>query len=444
VLDPDGAGVGGARVTLLAEPASEVVAEADGSFVFERLPVRTYAVTAIAGELIAAPVVVRLAEDAGPVVVRLVRGAALAVQVVDARGAPVPGATVALVDASARTATTDEAGRARLAPLRAGPVGVAVSAAGYATTSTLAAPIAPGAIGTLTIALPPGYSISGRVIDAAGRLIAGAEVLVADGLGGAGTGGARLQTDVTGAFTMPGLGTGEHTLLVSDGEHAPATSPPIEIRDRSVAGVEIAMSAGAAIAGAVVTADHAPVASATIRLVGGGGPGTRTVYRELTSDAQGRFEVRGLPPMRLHAQAESNRATSDTVEVDLAGGAMARELTLLLDAGGQISGVVVDPAGHALAEVEVTAYREGAATVASTISSPARAISDGGGAFAFTGLRAGTYRLVATSELPGLRNADPRGASATTGASDVRIALVARDPAGGALPAPSPAPPARP
>lgn len=49
-------------------------------------------------DLIGGPLVIRLTGDSGPVVVRIARGAALAVHVMDDRGAAVPAATVALVD----------------------------------------------------------------------------------------------------------------------------------------------------------------------------------------------------------------------------------------------------------------------------------------------------------------------------------------------------------
>jgi hypothetical protein len=423
VVGHDGSGAGGAKVVLSTTPPTEIVAEADGSFAFERLASRTYAVTAIAGALIGGPVIVQLASASEPVVVRLAPGAALAVHVVDDRGKPVAPAIVALVDTTARTIATDDAGVAVIRPLRAGPVAILVSAAGYATTEAIAA-ASPG--GTeITIALHEGYPVSGRVIDERGEPIAGAEISVARASAGAGAGGARVETSATGGFTVAALAAGTHTLQARDDEHAPAASPPITVADRAITGVEITMTAGAVVAGVVVATDRSPVPSGTVRLVGRGS-GT-TVVRETSTDAQGRFEVRGLPRATMHAQAESGRATASARELDLAAHPILRDVELVLDATGAISGVVVDPDGTPMSEVQITAYPTTEDVSASGRAAPVASSSittDGTGGFALRGLRTGAYRLFVTGELFGLRNA-AQGVSAATGDDRVRIALVA-------------------
>ena len=426
VLGPDGSGVGGAEVRLSTIPPTEVVSEADGSFTFERLVSQTYAVTAIAGELIGGPVVARIAADSEPVVVRLAQGAALAVHVVNDRDEPVVAAAVTVVDTTDRTVRTDESGTAVVKPVRPASVAITVFAVGYATTSAITPISRAGTTGELTITLHAGYSASGRVLDERGQPIAGAEITSADGIAGAGTAGIRVETDDAGEFTVPAFAPGPHTLLASDGEHAPAESS-IAIADHSIAGVEITMTAGGVVAGHVVATDATSVSSATVRLVGSSRSG-RTVVRELTSDTHGGFEARGLPRTALHLQAEASRAASSILDIDLASVVAARDVRLVLDDIAEISGVVVDAKGHPLAEVQVTAFRnavENGATGRTALSAPSSATSDGSGAFSIRGLRVGAYQLFATSELPGLRNAGVQGTPATTGAKDVRIALVA-------------------
>jgi hypothetical protein len=219
-------------------------------------------------------------------------------------------------------------------------------------------------------------------------------------------------------------------LLASHGEHAPAESPPTAIIDRSVTGVEITMPAGAVVAGIVSATGAAPIGSATVRLVGRDRTSERTVVRETTSDERGRFEVRGLPRIALQAQAESDRGTSAVLEVDLTRAFSAVEVALVLDADEWISGAVVDGKGVAMSEVQVTAFRDStsAADGRTGFVAPTTTTTDGAGSFSIRGLRAGAYRLFATTGDPTLRNPGG-GVRAMTGAKDVRLALIPADPA---------------
>jgi hypothetical protein len=423
VIGMNGAGVAGAEVSLSGASPRTVRSAADGTFTFEDVDAGESVIRATAGDLTGGPVPVHAPGD--PVLIRLDLGAALVVHVVEGSGRPVADAEVGLVDDPSRLVRTDAAGLAALSGVPAGTVGVTVSGAGYAT-SEVTAGAAPGMKVELTVTLRQGYAVSGAVIDGAGRPVAGAQVGVRGGLGGIGIRGARAVTDAEGRFTVAALGAGTHTLVASDGEHAPTEAAPVTITDQPIAGVRITLKEGGVIDGQVTQADAAPVRAATVRVVGGG----PSPVRELRTDEQGRFSARGLPSGLVQLQAESDGATSDVMDVDLASTADRPEVRLVLDAAGSIAGVVVDSQGHPVAGAQVTAYPDAAddASRPSGISRAAPATTDRGGAFQIRGLHPGNYRLFATGA-PGLRNPVDRGIAAAAGDSNVRIALVA----GGAL-----------
>lgn len=111
------------------------------------------------------------------------------------------------------------------------------------------------------------------------------------------------------------------------------------------------------IAGRVVDAStHRPVADAVVRL-----EPNRGLY--LTS-ADGRFEVRGVPPSRYRVSAAKGgakgsygqaRAQGDPVLLSLAAGQRVDDLEIPLWSRGVIAGTVLDEAGHPMPGVEVSA-----------------------------------------------------------------------------------------
>ncbi len=145
VLGPDGAAVGGAWIILLAdrEPESEFLgrtqADPDGSFEFEGLSARSYALSIHAqDDLVAARFLDQLWLESGSalqVEARLEPGAALEVQLVDADGKPLAGRPVRFTDAAGRVRQfapddrTDAGGRYRAAGLAPGRWSVEAGAA---------------------------------------------------------------------------------------------------------------------------------------------------------------------------------------------------------------------------------------------------------------------------------------------------------------------------
>ncbi|HEU4734927.1 MAG TPA: carboxypeptidase regulatory-like domain-containing protein [Kofleriaceae bacterium] len=430
VQGPDGRGVAGAEVWLDSVPARTVKADDDGSFSFEQLVGRTYALSARRGELLGGPVRYKLTEHSDPVVIRIGEAAAILVTVVDDAKHPVNDAEVKAGALGGRTVRTGEQGTAKLSPLHPGWMTVEAIASGYAPARAFTTVGSAGAVGELTITLHRGFAVSGRVLDEAGTPIARARVSAAEDLMGIARDpeSGAATTDDNGRFTIPALASGSHTLRAIDGEHAPARSPPVTISDKPVGNVEIVMKAGGVLAGTVVDATHKPVPFATVRVVGANQQIWQDTSRQTTTAQTGAFELRGLPRTKLSARAESDTAASKIAEADLSRTAKLSDLELVLDVAGTISGIVVDDTGAPVPEVGVNAFPDlfgGAQTEGLALAGLSSAVTGGAGEFVIRGLPDGAYRLWAARRSGGLDQWGQQGTSAKTGDKDVRITLAA-------------------
>jgi len=429
-VDPDGHGVGGAEVWLSSVPPRTAKTDDDGTFAFDKLVGRSYAISATRGELLGGPVRFKLTAHSDPVVIRLVAGAGIAVTVVDQAGHPIKEAEVKLGDREQqgpRPVKTGDGGTARLAPVHPGWLTIVASAPGYAPGSAFATAGAAGTTAQVTVRLRRGYPVSGHVRDEAGKPIAGARVTIDDGLwaGQIDTGGAT--TDAQGGFTIAALAAGAHALLAVDGEHAPARSPRIAVSDRPVDNVEIVMKAGGVVAGKVVDTSHQPVPFATVR-VAAADLRTQGAARQATTDQRGGFEVRGLPRVKLQARAESEAAASKIADADLSDRSERKDLELVLEIAGTIAGTVVDDNGAPVPEVAVNAFPDvlrGASQDGLALAGLSSAITGGDGAFTIRGLPDGSYRLWAARGASGRGMWGHQATAARTGDKGVRIVLSA-------------------
>jgi protocatechuate 3,4-dioxygenase beta subunit len=432
VVGPDGKGVGGAEVWLASVPPRSTKSEDDGTFTFDKLVGRTYQLTASSGELVGGPVSYKLTEKSDPVVVRLAEGAAVIVTVVDDAKQPIDGADVRLGDMSHRIVRTDAKGEATLKPVRPGWVAVQATAPGFAPHTGFATIGSAGATGKIAITLRKGFAVSGRVTDEAGKPIAKARITASGGAWGDFDEGYGDKADVTsddkGQFTLPALAAGPHTVSAVDGEHAPATSAPITIADRPIGDVAIVMKAGGLVTGKVLDAEGKPVPFATVRLAGTGQMMWQVASRQATSDKHGEFELRGLARAKLQARAESDTVASKLVDLDLTSVAAMRDVKLVLDVAGAISGVVVDDKGSPVTEVQVNAFPDimgGAPTEGLALAGMSSATTDGAGAFTIHGIPDGAYKLWAARSSAASGDWGQHGVTAKTGDKGVRITLAA-------------------
>ena len=447
VQGPDGAGVGGATVWLGSVPPRSTTSEADGTFSFDKLVGRTYALTASTSDLVGGPVSYKLTEKSDPVVIRIGEGATVLVTVTGDEGKPIAGATVKQGKES--SATTDDKGIATLKPVRPGWVGVVASADGYADDTGFTTVGSAGATGAIAIQLKKGFFVSGHVVDDRGKAIAKARVSAHEGMWDFGTDAMRDSsvTDDAGAFKIGPLAPGTHTVSAVDGEHAPGTSSPITISDRAVTGISIVMQPGAVVAGTVVDATKKPVAFATVRVAGKGGNAWEQTARQTTTDKDGAFELRGLARTKIQARAESETAASAISDVDLVAKASVTDLVLVLDVTGMIKGRVVDEKGGAVPEVQVNAFPDilgGGSTEGLALAGMSSSTTDGDGNFTVHGLPDGKYRLWAARSSTNMwQEWGQHGTSAKTGDVDVKIVLPAPGGLEGALVLGDKGPPAK-
>lgn len=437
VLDEDDHPVEGAKVHISTRPGRTAVTDADGSFSFDKLLGRSYSLRARAGDKVGGPITTKLDANAEPVVLRLRPGVAVTVQVSDTvTKKPISGAAVTLLDGSEEsdlTETTGADGKVVFRGVDDGWTSVMGSAPGYgrATANKLISKGDKGA--TIELALKTGAALSGRVVDDNGAGLAGARVWAADvsnAWENMGSERSAVTSGADGAFTIPAVSAGSYVLRAQNETHAPAVTAPISVTGEApTSGVQVVMKAAATLAGIVVGVDQKPVPYASVRLSSREWSNDM-VHRQAAADDQGRFEMRALPRTALKVRAESEDAASKAVDVDLATNPVKKDLTLVLDQSGTITGIVVDGAGEPIAEAEVNAYpdflAEGKTAEDFVLAQGAAATTDGGGRFALRGLEAGKFRLWASRSSGGETARGQReGVIASTGDKDVKLVLPA-------------------
>jgi hypothetical protein len=449
VIDASDHGVAGATVVLASNPPRTVLTEADGSFSFDGLLARPYTVLARATQGVAGPITARLTERSDPVVLRLKPAGKLTVTVVGVDGRPLGGATVELrgidVQRQVTRAGPSEAtdgrktmtGVAVFAPVAPGPYQIAAWADGMAHSFQRIQVGAGDAEARLK--LGAGAAVAGKVVDDRGAGIGGARVRY----GGASDWGQQasgaldgVMTAADGTFRFEALPAGSFRFTASHPERAAGSSSLVTLDGKTPhEGVVITLAVGAVVRGHVVDAQHRPVASARVRIAGASGDPRRAAAdppRQAYSDAQGAFEIKGLPRKALSAVALHETGSSQTVAVDATGGDVS-ELTLTIDVTGTISGTVVDPRGEPVEGAQVTAGPSfggrgpggpGGGFAELRLRGLPDALSDAAGKFTVTGLAPGEYRLTASTGRAGGRGRGFRdGVTASTGEANVRLVL---------------------
>jgi hypothetical protein len=185
------------------------------------------------------------------------------------------------------------------------PLAVGARAHGFAPAFATLEPLAPGETAApVTVALPRGLGVEGRVVDASNRPIADVAVHFGDDTRKP----VEDVTDPNGQFSITDLVPGPILLTASHSEFVDRTvevspgDPPSDI--------EIVLSRGARIDGTVVMGDQ-PVPDA---LVVAGALGRGGFQHSVVTDAAGRFALAGLPPgpaevfVDLPGDAESEEA----------------------------------------------------------------------------------------------------------------------------------------
>jgi hypothetical protein len=281
--------------------------------------------------------------------------------VLDADGAPIANAEVVLQTiGTSESVSTDASGHFALHQ-PAGSYRLAVTHPRYRRAEqpvTLPAK-------DLTIVLDSGGSISGKVVDGAGKPLASADVIAVPGIlddlmRELDHGSSKATTDADGAFEVTGLLAGRWVLAASGASLPSTPSEPVVLRPgEHREGVVITIDSKVDLSGVVVDEKRQPVPGARITwdpadekdalgavLIDAVQGRMDRVLRFFPSasytDADGKFEVRGLPlaDVKLDISAtgfgdvERKASRGDRVEVTLK------------RIGGRITGRVVDETGR--------------------------------------------------------------------------------------------------
>ena len=420
VLSTDGGGgVAGAELTFALHGAAWTVrAGQDGAFTFVPGKTGTYQLAAVTarGYFPYAPEwghsPITLTTTPGRrihgIAVFLTPAADYAGVVHSPTGAPVPGAEVRILqEASGELALlplqdrflSDAAGEFRFssrdgALLEARHPDYSPGRARLALTSNAAGP--------LVIRLTPrqaqeakALAISGQVFDPQGIPAEGALVVASlqtrrtPDSGDTLRTGAQATADADGRFWLEGLDAGRYQLSARREGLAPARAFGIAAGTRDVM---LRLQAGGKIRGTVRDARiRAPVVSFTVGVSRRAGLARRELFTQAVVDAEGRYELAGVPPGALAIQvAAYGYAPSEevalTLDVEAATPGVA---DFDLQRGGRLSGIVVDEETRApIAEASISVEGlMGSAASAIPVVSDIRSGQDG--RFELSGLAAG-------------------------------------------------------
>jgi hypothetical protein len=439
VIDEEERPIGGAIVAIDSNPPREVKTEADGAFAFDALLQRGYRLEAHKDDLHAGPVSVNVVAKTEPVTLRLVAGVKLDVTVHDADSKkPIAGASVEVRAIAAVSAVAGADGVAHLRGLRGGWVTMKVQASGYAPVfMPVQLPLAPGSTEQQTVLLRRGDAVAGRVVDDAGKPVAGARVLPSSSANLFDVADARLDaavSDAAGKWKIAAVAPGSWRFEATEPKHAPGQSAPVILSAGGAPPGEIVITlpAGGSVDGVVHSAAGQPVPFATVRVSspteGLGFDGAR----QASCDDAGHFHMDGLPRRKASLLAAHESGSSDVTILDLATSPEQKNLVLVLSQDGAIAGTVVTPAGQPVAEARVVALPElGEGGGSDDISrwrllGNVSDVADQAGAFRLSGLPKGKYRLRAMRSDASFM--DPgtmqrKGETAETGATAVKLVL---------------------
>lgn len=281
------------------------------------------------------------------------------------------------------------------------------------------------------LTLTAGLAARGRVVDGRGQPVAGAEIRAQRRAGRAAgrfvvLGGLQKRPDASsaqdGSFALSGLEEGDYEVSVSHPGYASNTTSLAVKGSEPATWPPIALSAGVSLAGAVRDAQGAPIAGATVFLLGDAGR-----PRTTATGGDGAFRLSDLPAgkavmLAVNADGYASARSSATPP--------AEGLAVVLSATGTIRGRVQDAAsGEPIPEFTVTLAAGGRGGFANfVLRGPGGApgpqnfrSADGG--FELAGVPPGNWSVRATAT--GYRSADVSGVSVGAGETkeDVVVAL---------------------
>jgi protocatechuate 3,4-dioxygenase beta subunit len=347
-------------------------------------------------------------------------GSTLSGTVRDEAGRPVKGAVVraeggGLWSAAPPAERTDAQGAFVMSGVEPGDY-VVVAREGARAPAIAAVVVEPEGDASVPLTLSDGGFATGRIVDEAGRPLAGrvrAETFEDRGLPAFASDVMMGEAKADGQFALGPLPPGTLGLAVTAPRHASRRVEAwIPARGRTADLGDVALETGLSIRGRVADRDGNGIGGAALLVSATGGDRSQS---EATSEADGAFVVGGLKAgsYQVRARAEGYAAATARTE---AGG---EPLEIVMEAGGQVAGTVVDTQGQPLEEARVQARAADTPSFHGErfYSAPA---DEGGGRFVLRDVQAGTYDIEAqatgygTASVTNVRVAPGRTTSAGT------------------------------
>jgi hypothetical protein len=166
---------------------------------------------------------------------------------------------------------------------------------------------------TQDFVMQPGAEVSGRVVDAAGRGVAGANVTVqVDGRYAK-----NVDTDTSGAFTAGGLADGQISVRLDASEQGFIPTEWLDVAT-GARDVRLVATPGESISGIVRDREGKPIEQVSLMAIDGNGGTAASTW---IWDEGGTFELRGLKPgtytlrAQLHVDGQKEPVTRDVAGV---------------------------------------------------------------------------------------------------------------------------------
>ena len=340
----------------------------------------------------------------------LVAGAKIHGLVTNPEGEPVAGATIRARNYGSmdrdqeRTATSDTDGVFRLSGLPHELIVLRVRADGYTTFVLRGA--RPGTEEPILIELKTGALLTGRVVDAAGRPVAGASVLLEPDeqtlMRGVDARDLFKRADGDGRFRFEHVGPGTWSLEATQGP-ATAKVDGIELQPGTQREVDLHLQTQDQLTVIVSTQLSEPVADARIRVRL---EGTVFAAGYGTTDASGRAQI-GVDTGAALVTVEHELYQDESTQLVIEPG--SNELAVQVRTGGTIRGTVRSADGAPLSLATVKAQAETSLNLLPAarryLYPPTETISGRNGQFELTGMEPGRYFLAASA--PGFAENGP-------------------------------------
>ncbi len=286
-------------------------------------------------------------------------GATLSGSVRDDAGRPVRGALVRAQGDTAWEAPaperTDESGRFVMAGVAPGEYTLVAREGGRAPGIAVVV-VEPLGEASASLVLSDGGFVTGRIVDAEGRPLAGrarVEEYEGKALPPFASDMLVAAAGADGAFALGPLPLGSLEVTVSAPRHASRrVEAGVSARGRAVDLGDVALDPGLAIRGRVRDREGRGVEAAAVRAttLGPGAAGEG----EAESGAAGRFEIGGLRPGRYEVTASATGYATGRAVAEAGG----EEIEVVLDEGGTLTGRVADESGAPVEDAQVTARDE--------------------------------------------------------------------------------------